>query len=417
MSICLIPRAKDIIGKAAYLGAITTVFGHPGRRFGQLAEALILAVSGTIIGVAWATFGLYLASLVIGQRPAAAYAIRGIFLAFVVLIHGFLRSKTPRLFIFVLLMLIASTVSLTTTAKTVTRSGATSILYPILIAAACITIVNVIIFPEFSSRFLGQTTIDTLNDTSKVLEDAGHYFVGASKAREPGQKSTHEPEQEGSRATLEVGPELAASGRISVYTRVIHALRKLFTKRAANSDVEAPTVLPQILLTDLTSSKEKIRKKLAVCKAAQTECNFEIAISVLPPRYMKPISVRAMKRLVANTIAIISACESKFALLGGEDNDKADNLGQGLKSGEIQDENDDQQGHCETTNGTADDRKMTELEMIKPKREIEFGDARLLRYLLARVTKAYKDLHCVVARTVEFVNAGVAYTYVSDYVF
>lgn len=49
--------------------------------------------------------------------------------------------------------------------------------------------------------------------------------------------------------------------------------------------------------------------------------------------------------------------------------------------------------------------------MIKPRREIEFGDARLLRYLLRRVAKPYKDLHQVVARTIEVVTACVAYTY------
>ena len=88
VSICLIPGSRTAIGKAAYLGAITTVFGHPGRRFGQMAEALILVLSGTLLGVAWSLLGIYLGSLIIKEYPPAAYAIRAIFLAVVVLFHG-----------------------------------------------------------------------------------------------------------------------------------------------------------------------------------------------------------------------------------------------------------------------------------------------------------------------------------------
>lgn len=42
-----------------------------------------------------------------------------------------------------------------------------------------------------------------------------------------------------------------------------------------------------------------------------------------PPRYVKPIIVSAMVRFAANTIAVVSACKSKFALLGSEE--EADN--------------------------------------------------------------------------------------------
>jgi hypothetical protein len=44
VGICLIPGARNALGRAAYLAPITTVFGHPGRRFGMMAEALILAL-------------------------------------------------------------------------------------------------------------------------------------------------------------------------------------------------------------------------------------------------------------------------------------------------------------------------------------------------------------------------------------
>ena len=442
VSICLIPGSRTAIGKAAYLGAITTVFGHPGRRFGQMAEALILVLSGTLLGVAWSVLGIYLASLVIKYNPSAAYAIRAIFLVVVVLFHGYLRSKTPRLFIFVLLLVIVSVVSLTSTAKVVAPLSVTNILYPILIAAGCITLVNICIFPEFSSRYLGQMTLDTLNDTVKALGDAGAYFVESKKGLDQNGaktgKNTVEASMTGPNAKAADDKPGLSEGKatespkapLHIMVKDIH--HKFFASKSKGAEHTEPKKPPRTTVTDLTNVKAKIRKKLSDCKAAQQECNFELAVSVLPPRNMKPISVQAMKKLVANTIAVISACESKFALLGGDDDAEASNKGP-TKPGPEPLEQSNTPAVSALVGATSklltpelplqhDDSKRgklsaiieqdnAELEMIKPKREIEFGDARLLRYLLARVAKPYEDLHNIVARTVEVVSACVAYTY------
>lgn len=426
VSICLIPGSRNAIGKAAYLGAITTVFGHPGRRFGQMAEALILAVSGTVIGVAWSILGLYLGSLVIKDNPPAAYAIRGVFLAVVVLIHGYLRSRTPRLFIFVLLLIIASVVTLTSTATAVTTVGATQILYPILIAVGCIILVNVCIFPEFSSRFLGQMTIDTLSDTTKALEKAGSYFVEAEPLTAVAKDGSQSPKNEEKIAPTSPKdtsnterPETQASSpsQKSVHANLEGYVRTLLANGTSDPAGKESIRPKKITLTDLTDSKTQIRKKFSDCKAAQQECNFEIAVSVLPPREMKPISVRAMKRLVANTIAVIGACESKFALLGGDDEEEVN--APKLENAHSQNDLKDSERAVVNTGEDAKQRNLStiierdkaELDMIKPMREIEFGDARLLRNLLHRVAKPYQDLHQVVARTIEVVTACVAYAY------
>jgi len=71
--LAMIPAVVDVYGRAAYLGPIVTVFGHPGRRFGMMAEALVLIVSGTLLGIGWSTFGIYLSSLVYNTNPPAAY--------------------------------------------------------------------------------------------------------------------------------------------------------------------------------------------------------------------------------------------------------------------------------------------------------------------------------------------------------
>lgn len=407
-----------------------------------MAEALILILSGTTLGVSWSVLGIYLGSLVMKQYPSAAYAVRAIFLAVVVLFHGYLRSKTPRLFIFVLLLVIVSVVSLTSTAKVVTPLSATNILYPILTAAACITLVNLCIFPEFSSRYLGQMTLDTLNETIKVLGEAGSYFVESKRVVERDGVRSSEKRADASRTELTENADDEEQGcpqkkitdlpRAPLHIKTTDVLYRFLADRSKGAEHNEPKKPPNMSLTDLTKMKAKIRKKLSDCKGAQQECNFELAVSVLPPRNMKPISVQAMKKLVANTIAIISACESKFALLGSDDDELAYSPETSKPGPEMA--GDSRNTAVSTLVGATSNLLTPELPlphenpkhrklgsilqqdkgefgMIKPKREIEFGDARLLRYLLARVAKPYENLHFVVARTVEVVSACIAYAY------
>lgn len=379
--------------------------------------------------------GLYLGSLLIKENPPAAYTIRGIFLAVAVILHGYLRSKTPRLFIFVLLMIITSVVSLTSTATAITKVAATQLLYPILLAAGIIPVVNLCIFPEFSSGFLGQKTIETLNDTANALKSAGHYFIDLElKIRSGPQTDSREvlPAEEQASAGGYIDEKKKASYGpkiVSLHAKISRFLSKcIHSSDSRRSKERVSEQKGAVSLTDLTAAKAQIRKKLEDCKAAQRECNFELAFSVLPPRDMKPISDRAMKKLVANTIAIIGACESKYALLG-EDSVESQPVG-------VKPDNDygDGQATSELARGTPPPRPslqnrfdgagsqraaeiewgrdQAELEAIKPKREIEFGDAKLLQYLLGKISRPYMDLQDVIDRMVEAISACLAYVYV-----
>ena len=402
-----------------------------------MAEALILVTAGTVLGVAWSTFGVYLGSLVIEDNPPAAYAIRGFFLAVVALTHGFLRSRTPRLFIFVLLMIIVSVVSLTSPAKAVTSVSVTQILYPILIAIGCIILINVFIFPEFSSRFLGQMTIDTLSDTARALENAGQFFIEADVATGTVEKHSDSSSEETEKTeTVNKANDSSQEDQksLSIYKRfraLLHRHRLSFKAQKDRDSKSAAIQVPkEPSIKDLTDSKAQIRKKLEACKAAQQECNFELAFSVLPPRDLKPMSTTAMRKLVANTIAVVSTCESKFALLGDENDSRESQKSERELRTDERDRDyptyqKEPSGHFHASRLVDEDLKQkkpdtlisrdkAELNMIKPKREIEFGDARLLRYLLKRVAKPYDDLHQAAARAIEIVTACVAYTYVSQ---
>lgn len=430
VSISLIPGASNVIGKAAYLGAMKTVFCHPGRRFGQLAEALILALAGALLGLAWSTFGLYLSGLIIESNPSAAYAVRGLFLVIAMIIHGFLRSYAPRLFLFVVLLIIPSLVTMLSTTKQVTTAGVTEILYPILIATGVLLAVNLLIFPEFSSSFLGQLTIEALNDTAIALEKAGCYFTHISdhgaEDEEPTSNLGHTdqllaPLSNETSGTRQRNTTTSRPRGSSVMVTLTHSsIATQLSKTAAeavptrsaigkpSNQEDAKSLKPiKISMGDLTSAKGALRKKLSDCKAAQSECDFELAYAVLPPRELKSISGRSMTKLLANVVAVISTCESKFALIG-DFSDQSESGSQGEKVGETRDE--------QSETSSLDPTRL-ELELVKPKREIEFGDVRLLRYLLTRVKQPYDDLMSSLSIAIALISACIAHVYVNSQVY
>ncbi|KAI1874751.1 uncharacterized protein JN550_002180 [Neoarthrinium moseri] len=374
LTLGLIPAVIDVFGRSTYLGAMVTVFGFPGQRFGQMAEALFLILMGTAVGLGWSNLGLYLSSLTYASNISAAYAIRAVFYALAVIFHGTLRSSTPRLFLFVFFFLLISLTVLTGTATSVSGALASQISYPILTAIGVVVLVNVAIFPQSSSGFLGDSAIGTLHDAVKCLEDAGDWFMSSDTASSDGEK----------------GPEL-----------------DLRTK-----------------LVSLTDRKPKLRARLAGSKKAQAECNFEVVFAVLPPRSLKPISVTAMSRLVQNTISIVNACESKYAMMGDEENGD-----QALNGGEGSDTDDSGSSSDSTSESSTSDAESSDspgarpqnirrkskhvrnLELVKPVREIESADLALFEQILSQVRGPGKILQDQIHKAVDVITCSLAYTY------
>ena len=445
--LALLPAVVRVYGKAAYLGPITTVFGHPGRRFGMMAEALVLAISGTLLGIGWSMLGLYLSSLVYHTNAPAAYTIRGVFLVVALIFHGFLRSHTPRLFILVLLLVIVSVVSLTSVATEVTKTSVTQLLYPILTASGVLLVVNTCVFPEFSSSFLGITTIETLGDTMSALRDAGKYFISTvEKPKEESGVSNLEAETIGQDEPTTATEEAKEKSKEDATPSLMQRFIRIFKRSESNSKNKVDKVLKTVKLKSLTDSKATLRTKLASCKAAQQECNFELAWAVLPPRDLKPISDTQMKLLVANTIALIGACESKYALMGDGDDEKEGEskdehqLKEDAEKADIetgdeltlpaspiddsQDDSDDnrkskkekkkerrQKRSWNKSKTRSLDKEKENLELVKPRKEIEFGDIDLLKYLVNRIAKPLSDLQEKIDRSVDVVTSCLAYCY------
>ncbi|KAL8743987.1 MAG: hypothetical protein Q9190_003725 [Brigantiaea leucoxantha] len=257
-------------------------------------------------------------------------------------------------------------------------------------------VVNLCVFPEFSSSFLGQTAIETLHEARSALSDAGHYFTALHNSeRNPGGETTQLNQTRG------------------VETTHKHQLHKVEDFR--------------------DGVKAKLRAKLASCKAAQSECNFELFYGVLPPQDLKAISTRSMKKLVANTVAVIGACESKFALVGDDKDDRGEEAE--MSSCNQGSDQKRKQSHFSVnfltdpykwspksgkstaaldlgdSTDEAEKQEKIEIDLIKPRREIEFGDVRLLRYLLERIAGPYNSFAASIDRAVDCVTACVAYSY------
>lgn len=436
--IALIPAVVHVYGKAAYLAPIVTVFGHPGRRFGMMAEALVLTICGTVLGIGWSALGVYLSSLVYGTNAPAAYTIKGIFLVVALMVHGLLRSHTPRLFLFVVLIVIVNVVTLTSTAIAVTKTTFTQILYPILTSVGLLLLVNMSVFPEFSSSFLGITTIETLGETVGALRDAGKYFIDMGDAQkvEKDIKNREGTEPLTKTATLAEKPAQKSKGNAD--TEILRKFLNIFRVSKEGPDTVDDEVHDRVKLKSLTDSKGTLRAKLANCKAAQQECNFEIAWAVLPPRELKSISDTHMRLLVANTIALIGACESKYALMGDKDDeDGEDKNKEHLKALE-EEANIKSEDEDSSRPGTGDEdekrhargarkkekrkksrqkskarleKEIEDLELVKPRKEIEFGDIELLKYLVNRISEPLANLQEKIDRSVDVVTASLAYCY------
>ncbi|KAJ3579929.1 hypothetical protein NPX13_g632 [Xylaria arbuscula] len=350
----VIPAVVNIYGTSTFLGAIASVFGQPGQRFGKMVEITSMIAIGTLLGVGWGNLGLYLSGLVHDSNINAAWTIRAVFFVLAVIFHGVIRSAAPRLFQLVFFFMLINLSPLTSSGWVVTLSQFKAVLYPVFTAIGVVILVNVTIFPQFSSGFLGTSTIEALSETIELFQEAGDWFM----------------------CTDEDGDEETS-----------------------------PTAM-RTRLGALSNKKPKLRARLGSCRAVQAECNFELVLTVLPPRSLKPISVTMMTRLVQITTSLINACESKFALAAYDDKEDETH---GLRNQKING------AQSESDSDGDDDDDLAEhqrnINLIKPVREIESGDINVLERILLQIRQPAKAMQEQIRDAVYLITSTLAYCY------
>ncbi|PCD39969.1 hypothetical protein FGRA07_01240 [Fusarium graminearum] len=391
------PEAVAILGPATFLAPMGVIFAHPGQRTGIMIEALMMLVLGTAAGLGWSILGLFLSSFIVDESKAAAYTIRGVFLALASVFHGYIRSAAPRAFLFVAFYLIACLIVLLGKQDRVSMSVFTNVAYPTLIGAGISLVANLSMFPESSSNFVGLAAIDALCETMDTLTRATHWFIT------PGGDSYEELSH----------VELTMTSTVKSVPEKPKRKKNFITKRMAqfpnpfkpSQNRYRVSTVPVGLATiaSLTSAKGKLRSRLAQCKNAQREVNYEITLSVLPPASMKPLTNSHMGDLVQNITNIIGACENKFAVVENDDGS-----------------NDDSTTTADSSNGEPSggitrmntfEVYQQKLENAKPPREVELSNASLLEAIIARIREPTAKFDAVIKDAVRLVITCVAYCY------
>lgn len=437
LTVAIHPAVIAVFGTSTFLTIQTVVFAHPGQRMGLMIESLLMIVLGAMSGLAWSLFGLYLSSLVVEANQPAAFTVRAIFLLVATLFHGFVRSASPRLFLFVLLMLVASIQVLVGPSAVVTRDVFTNVAYPILAGAAILLTVNLGIFPELSSSFLGSSAIDTLSQTMDTLTQATHWFVT------PGGDQQPEPEETGTQPTLARMRTMAplkqeTPQKTGRWRRFLEDFPNPF--HSARNQLPVSHLPPQLTkLASLTDRKTKLRAQMQRCKTAQDEVNFEISISSLPPMSMKPITTQYMSALVQNTITLVGACENKFVVLGNHDHRHAEADEDSSDTHEPTSASDvEPSSHVDSKDkphspdprfwqhsrsraveppsklaeaGVAQKGHLKRVDDVKPLRELQSSNAELLESILAHLREPVQQFETSLQQTVAVTTSCLAYCF------
>ena len=120
----------------------------------------------------------------------------------------------------------------------------TQLLYPILTAVGVLLLINTLIFPEFSSGFLGDTTIETLGETVGALRDAGKYFISIAE----GPKTDGEQEDEKPGEDLTAAPTAAERPKEKPkedHKSLIKGILSIFKKSTPDDDKSKSSESPK----------------------------------------------------------------------------------------------------------------------------------------------------------------------------
>ncbi|CAR28985.1 hypothetical protein ZYGR_0W00130 [Zygosaccharomyces rouxii] len=285
---CLIPEVRKHLGAQPAMLPLISVMAHPGRRISGTIQAMMFCLTGLVLGLSYALFGRFLAQRCLGHnwkhltedeqyanhfvRYESALAVLAVFETFMLFFHGWMRSLSHHYFamVFPLFLVVHfafldpldDPISATTKAYTV----------PFYLGIAMSLFFNLVLFPEFGSTYLGNTTIDTMNLIHKAIDDSVNFFISI---------------------------DLKESQ--SLYRKSPESLSKLL------------------------KSKPTIHNKVSTCSTVLHECIYEISYSYVSPTQLKPI-IETFKSCSMYINGLINACQLEFTLLSRDENREGDLL-------------------------------------------------------------------------------------------
>lgn len=274
---CLIPEVRSRLGGEPAMLPLISVMVHPGRRVSGTIQGAIFCVTGLIFGLAFSLLGRFLAQRCLGAswdtltdldqltenytNYQAALAVLAVFEVIMLFYHGWMRSVSHHYFgiVFPLFLVVhfAFMSPLKLSAGTIANSYST----PFYLGIAMSIFWNLLLFPEFGSSYLGNATIEALNEIHHSINNSINFFL------------------------------------------------------SVDNNFDTLYASEPVPLARLFRMKELITKKVSLCNIVMDECSYEISYSYLSPAELKNVTAR-FKTLSKHISAVINACQLEFVLLG-----------------------------------------------------------------------------------------------------
>jgi hypothetical protein len=99
--LCLVPSVRAWLGRYSYVMVISAIINHPGRAIGAQLDGCVSTILGTLTGLGWGAFGLWLSTSTL-QAKVGYGAILAAFLGVYIGVIATMRSYFIRLYQFVI---------------------------------------------------------------------------------------------------------------------------------------------------------------------------------------------------------------------------------------------------------------------------------------------------------------------------
>lgn len=244
------------IGASSYLCALISVSMHPGRRLGSMMQSLVLGLAAVLFGIPYSLFVHFIARHVYTNTHDLQKAL-ALFIVFdfiVLFFAGYIRSAVPRVFQFAFVFFLITHFSFLMPISTTLPEIAHYFSVPIIIGIALSFIINISIFPEFGSTYIGSSALSVVHEIQVLFSNTSYLFV-----------SLHLDNSDSARN---------------------------YTQKVAF----------------LINQKKKVRSAFAQCSATMLECSYEFSYSYMAPHELKPL-IKTLHSLNNTTNALHVACE------------------------------------------------------------------------------------------------------------
>lgn len=348
-----IDKVDAKLGTASYLCALISVSMHPGRRLGAMMQSLVFGLSGILIGVPYGLFFHFCARQTYNATNdlQKAYGIFIIGLFLVLAVFGYVRSVAPRFFPVVFIVFLICHFSFLLPMTFTYSDLAYDYSIPFIIGIGLSFVINVLVFPEFGSTYVGTTVLSAVHELQVMFCNTSYFFVTFD---------TDNPQN------------------AQEHTRK---------------------------LASLLAQKKKVRGALASCAATMVECTYELSYSFMAPQELKPL-LKKLESLSTTTNALNVACELALGVFASYEPDEKNPE---VLYTKLNNSSDSQDSFSVSSSSQLSSQDI--IESIKPQKEASYANKELLVEFIRSVNEPVKQVTKVALDAMNHTKRVLAYAY------